>query len=215
MTMSNLYPGDGRLLADLAGGQNIGMAEYLYKTYILNCTAPCAQGGTFAAGGGFAALLGEKLVAPVLNGLLDIKGLQNNTTYNVAVGLTNKYQFASRTSASLAQTPLPIEALLQKQACFLLTAGFHGGHPVVSYFRKVRDEVLMKSGPGRAFVQWYYKSAPPMAPTIHNSPVLSAMIRGAAYMAYYALHALPLLLAGALGILFYWMVRSEKAPADQ
>lgn len=208
MTINKIYNGDGRLLVDYSGGEGISnIGSNLYKTYAMNCAGvTCQSSGTL-----FREVtdLGGQLIdfySPAYSGLLDLKDLVNNADYNICMGLTNKFQYASPCSASVLGQPQPIEALLEKQACFLLTAGFGGEHPVVEYFRWVRDTFLLKFGAGKMFVQWYYDTAPAYAPTIHESPWLSAVIRLVAYILYLCLHALPLMVLA----LWYYLMQKRR-----
>jgi len=61
--------------------------------------------------------------------------------------------------------------------CFIATAAF-GSYlaPEVATLRAFRDEVLMTSSPGRAFVEWYYRVSPPVADLIaeHESLKIAA-----------------------------------------
>jgi len=45
--------------------------------------------------------------------------------------------------------------------------------------RRFRDEHLMKSAAGRAFVQWYYRNSPAVAEYIRERDWLRAVVRGA------------------------------------
>jgi len=63
--------------------------------------------------------------------------------------------------------------------CFIATAAF--GSPLerhVVTLRRFRDECLLKSGPGRAFVRLYYRYSPPVAAVIADHAVLRAAVRG-------------------------------------
>jgi len=62
--------------------------------------------------------------------------------------------------------------------CFIATAGFGSlNHPVVKVFTDFRDEYLLKSAPGRAFVQFYYKYSPPVAQWISDSEIRRLLVR--------------------------------------
>jgi len=62
--------------------------------------------------------------------------------------------------------------------CFIATAAF-GSYmePHVRVLRSFRDVCLQTSGPGRAFVRWYYATSPPIADTIRKSETLRAGVR--------------------------------------
>jgi len=62
--------------------------------------------------------------------------------------------------------------------CFVATACYGSyDHPDVVVFRHWRDEVLMLSVSGRAFVRLYYAVAPPIAAFIVRLPHLASLIR--------------------------------------
>ena len=67
-----------------------------------------------------------------------------------------------------------------KSGCFIATAAY-GSYldPQVVVLRHFRDNVLMKSEPGRAFVAFYYKHSPPIADFIYQHPFLRLMTRWA------------------------------------
>ncbi len=49
--------------------------------------------------------------------------------------------------------------------------------PAVTLLRHFRDDSLMKSGPGRAFVELYYQFSPPLAKFIADNAGLKALAR--------------------------------------
>ncbi|MCP4669661.1 MAG: fibronectin type III domain-containing protein [Desulfobacula sp.] len=62
--------------------------------------------------------------------------------------------------------------------CFIATAAF--GSPMekhVQILKDFRDQYLLKSTPGRAFVKAYYKYSPPIADVIARHKLLRAMVR--------------------------------------
>jgi uncharacterized repeat protein (TIGR01451 family) len=63
-------------------------------------------------------------------------------------------------------------------ACFIATAAYGSAmHPRVVELRRFRDQVLMKSSAGRAFVAFYYRHSPPLAGYIADRPVARAAAR--------------------------------------
>jgi len=63
--------------------------------------------------------------------------------------------------------------------CFIATAAWGSWmDPHVSTLRDFRDDVLMKSAPGRAFVAFYYRHSPPVAEFIGRHDGLRALTRG-------------------------------------
>jgi len=64
--------------------------------------------------------------------------------------------------------------------CFIATAAY--GTPMAKEVRSLcefRDDVLLKYPAGRNFVEFYYKTSPPIADFIRNRPDLKAMVREA------------------------------------
>ncbi len=186
-TFDLLTKGDERLFANLSSGQIITfMGNDIYKTYVHKYAGSTIQASqTILAAGGVALKL--DFIDPVLNGQVKITGLTNGVQYNLAFGLVNKYQFVSPLTPSLLQAPEDILALLNKQACYLVTAGFGREHLVLDRIRLFRDEILLASSSGTQFVNAYYKTAPIFVPYILNSEALAWVIRTAAYFFYFIL----------------------------
>jgi hypothetical protein len=56
--------------------------------------------------------------------------------------------------------------------CFVATAAYGDyDHPFVRVLRDFRDGTLAKFGAGRAFIDWYYASSPPLADFIRRHPL--------------------------------------------
>ena len=70
--------------------------------------------------------------------------------------------------------------------CFVATVAFGEGAPQLTVLRDFRDEVLMRSAPGRLAVSAYYRLGPPAAKFVERHPtlkvatrhVLSTVVRG-------------------------------------
>lgn len=185
-TINKIYNGDGRVFIDMRSGSISQMGDFIYKTMILKHSGVVASASTTIGAVGVSNI--QSLGPPTLNGLLDVQNLTNNTDYYFSVSLVNKFLFHSPLSASVYARPEPIEALLQKQACFLLTAGFAGNHPVVEYFRHIRDHYLLHFSLGKSFVNFYYAWAPSYAQSILDRPWLAASIRALAHSLYFILN---------------------------
>lgn len=106
-----------------------------------------------------------------------VPDLVNGVTYNFSYAFTNKYQFVSYFSNDQEGTPALVEVFLEKQQCYLISAGFKKEHYVLDFFREVRDQILLKNSWGRKFINFYYETAPQYARKIWNSPFMSSSIR--------------------------------------
>ncbi|HNS54651.1 MAG TPA: fibronectin type III domain-containing protein [Syntrophales bacterium] len=63
--------------------------------------------------------------------------------------------------------------------CFIATAAFGSPlEPEVSLLREFRDTCLLTNGPGRAFVDFYYRVSPPIAEFISRDEDLRQITRG-------------------------------------
>ena len=123
----------------------------------------------------------------VTSGDIKIKGLTNGTVVHLAVAYVNDYQFASNVSNLKSETPETIDAFLQKNACFLISAGFLKDHYVLDYLRNFRDQTLLENPFGRLFVQWYYTVAPYYAHIIAQHQFLRWTFRGLGHFLYFFL----------------------------
>ncbi len=62
--------------------------------------------------------------------------------------------------------------------CFIATAAYGSSlAPQVILLKEFRDRHLMASPAGHAFVRWYYRTSPPVAEWVRQSPTLRALIR--------------------------------------
>lgn len=193
--LQELKRGDGRLKAIFTSST---IADPNRTLAVINGT-----GAGMAAGDVQAALAvpGSELLdleSTATTGEILIKPLVNNVTYEVVLLLEDKFQLATQVSAPLSATPQAIEALLEKQACYILSAGFQEKHFITDYFRKLRDKFLLKTVLGTDFVDWYYRTAPKYTPYIYSSPSISFVVRCLAFMAWFlinlALLAVPIAL---------------------
>lgn len=194
VNLSEIRRGDGRLVATFSGST---ISDFNRTLAVIN-----GQGGGMAAGDVQTALAvpGSDLLdleSSSTSGEITVKPLINGVTYEIVLLFEDKFQFATEVSAPLTETPQAIEALLEKQACYILSAGFQEEHFITDYFRKVRDKILLKTKLGTYFVDWYYETAPRYTPFIYSSPGLAFVVRCLAFMAWFlinlALLCLPIL----------------------
>lgn len=172
-----------------------------YKTMVFGYTDTSAvkAAGLYGAIKGLGSLIydSESSSMPT-SGYFTLRNLENGQPVNVAMAFVDKYQFGTSFSSSLIGTPEQIDVFLEKQGCYLLSAGFQDKHFVLDYFKNFRDHVLLKSSLGRNFVSFYYATAPRYTHYIYNSPVLSALVRSGAYVLYFVFNFFPYILLGGI-----------------
>ncbi len=211
VSLSGLLKGDGRLKVSYAGA-NPADLDTVYAYFTTNVGS---NPGDEVLKDLDAGVSRTDLESTNTNATVDLKGLTNGTTYQVSVSFLNKYGFSTKTSNARSETPLDIEEFLKNQACYLLSAGFGEEHYVIEYFKGFRDHFLKKYYLGRAFINFYYETAPQYALSIYRQPWLSAIVRGAAYVLYFVFifKGLPLAiaLAGAIFARFLYLRRWQKA----
>lgn len=117
----------------------------------------------------------------------EIRELVNGQNYDVTVAFRNKYLFATKLSNQKSGSPLEIEAFLEENSCYLISAGFKSDHYVLDFLRHFRDSVLLKSSLGRAFIELYYSSAPRYARIIYSNEYLSTIFRGLGWISYFVI----------------------------
>jgi len=62
--------------------------------------------------------------------------------------------------------------------CFIATAAFGSSlAPEVSVLREFRDRYLLTHGPGKVFVDWYYRFSPPVAAFIEEHEGMKSAVR--------------------------------------
>jgi hypothetical protein len=83
-------------------------------------------------------------------------------------------------SATIAPLLIPVLPAANESIvdCFIATAAY-GSYlePDVLTLRKFRDRWLITNAPGRAFVDWYYRTSPPIADAIAKDETLRFVVR--------------------------------------
>ncbi len=101
-----------------------------------------------------------------------------STEKSIAVGTAVESLLSNpKTDFPEAITPFPD---LPNNGCFIATAAYgHYSAPQVQALREFRDRYLMTNGPGRAFVEWYYRYGPIGADYLNTHPWLKPVVRTA------------------------------------
>lgn len=127
-----------------------------------------------------------------------IEGLKNDTEYYFkaavvdAAGNVGYYSAAADdTDCSVAGdtlcrrvTPSEVVGVLSNTNCFIATAAYGGRDKDATFGREVavlrdfRDQYLLNTALGRAFVRAYYIASPPLALAIIDQPAIRAVVRG-------------------------------------
>lgn len=214
ITLAEVNKGDGRLKLSYAGANPADLdAVYAYFT-----TNVGTNPGDELLKNVDSSVTRKNLETIQTNYTVDLKDLENGVTYQIAVSFLNKYGFSTKTSNALTGTPLDIEEFLKSQACYLLSAGFGEEHYVIEYFKGFRDHFLKKYYLGRAFINFYYSTAPKYALYIYSHKWLAAVVRGAAYVMYFVFvfNGLPLILALISGALIRFIyIQNVKRRSDK
>ncbi len=206
ISLNDLRRGDERLIMEYSNGPVLNdLYEIVVFSYSdLTTIKPVASYGNISAQGSIIAR--SEVSSMDTSGYYIVKNLQNGVKLNLALAFVDKFQFATSFSNSLMATPEQIDIFLEKQGCYLLSAGFQEEHYVLEYFKKFRNEVLLKSSLGKNLVSFYYGTAPQYTSYIYKSPVLSASVRGFAYGLYFVFNFFPYLLILSL-VPFIFLVR--------
>lgn len=201
-TLTDLVKGDGRLRAVYAGP----LITEFKDVIILKKTS-----GTFTTGDLMSTALGNGTIISSANpvttdGSITVKELTNEVSYEFSAAFVNKWNFATTISNSLTETPQGIETFLEAQSCYLLSAGFQEKHFVLDYFRQFRDQTLLNYSMGKAFVQFYYKTAPHYARIIYKNNTLSFIVRCFGYFLYYIFNY-ALIIFGIIFLMIFLILR--------
>jgi len=113
-----------------------------------------------------------------------MKGLENGVTYYIRIGVKDDTGNVSPLSAEKNGTPQTVSGLAEltgeEGGCFVATAAY-GSYdaPEVRVLRRFRDEILLSSAAGRAFVRLYYTHGPRAAAFVSGHPLLTSAARTA------------------------------------
>ena len=112
-----------------------------------------------------------------------------------------------------------IQGFLSKSNCFIATAAFRSiDSPPVVLLRQFRDEVLLHSSAGKAFVHWYYGWSPPAAEWLMLNPVYRfpvlwflSELEGAVWLVMHPFELVLILFFSLFsGIFIYRMNRADR-----
>lgn len=166
-------------------------------------------------------------------GGVPVNGLQDSTSgasyfYNFGFGIIDQAGFIvvdstqSATQCQLNNVQVTsVSGFLGSSKCFIATAAYRSATaaPVVM-LRRFRDQVLLKFGPGRRFVDWYYSWSPGaaewlLAHPVYRYPVLVALVPVEIF-AWLCLNPLVFLML-AVGILGFsvWLKYKEAVREEQ
>lgn len=107
-----------------------------------------------------------------------VTGFTNTTQanplyYNLGIYLRDYAGFVTATSGCPLNNvqAVEIQTFLKESKCFIATAAFRSMDAApVAMLRQFRDQVLLHSSPGQAFVTWYYRWSPPAAEWLIDHP---------------------------------------------
>ncbi|MBN2525348.1 MAG: hypothetical protein JXR76_03075 [Deltaproteobacteria bacterium] len=116
---------------------------------------------------------------------IKISGLENDTTYQVAVATVDANGNPSALSAPKCATPTESIGIGDKiktdgEFCFIATAAFDSyNHPTVRVLRTFRDRFLRDLPAGEAMIAAYYSVGPDLASMIEGDENAKEMVRSA------------------------------------
>ncbi|MGH7407133.1 MAG: CFI-box-CTERM domain-containing protein, partial [Candidatus Methylomirabilales bacterium] len=127
-------------------------------------------------------------------------------------------------SLTVSAIPAPPSASTQSAGagCFIATAAYGSAlEPQVVLLRAFRDRYLVTNPPGQAFVQWYYRTSPPLAARIGQSAPLRGLVRamlwplvGLAWLAFHPAVGGSILM-GAGGTTVWIWYRRKRSKRDE
>lgn len=181
VSLVQVKKGDSRLALDFAGTSVVEM-ETIYAFYTTNVGDNPGDEFMSQVSG---SVTRKDLETKTTTQTYDLKQLKNGQEYQVSVAFIDKFGFATKTSNAKTGSPVQIEEFLKSQSCYLISAGFGEEHFVIDYFKDFRDHFLQKYSWGRAFIKFYYGTAPEYALIIYKNEALSLIVRSFAYVLYF------------------------------
>jgi len=179
ITLNPIVKGDSSLVLPYSATSTISNFK---EVAVFNGVTPDS---TDLAGSGGSRISEDGEFPAVISANIRANDLINDQSYTLAVAFVDKYLFASKLSNTQTEAPSKIDTFLEKEQCYLLSAGFQESHYVIDYFKMIRDSYLLQSSWGKIFVNFYYSTAPSYTRMIYTSPVLSQIVRFFGYLAYF------------------------------
>jgi hypothetical protein len=213
-TITEIRAGDKRLVVKYTSTASIlkpkSVRVLLRPTPVVVTTQSPIEAYYNATTGEPTAVLHPTEFAYAYEGEITINNLENSKEQSLSVLFEDQYKFGTVLSLSDSETPQEIQQLLEKNACFLLTAGFGEDHYVIDYFRHFRDTVLASSYLGRSFIHVYYELAPKYALIMYQHEGIRAIIRGFAYTLYFIFNFYYLFVAAFIGAGAFLVYRKRE-----
>ncbi|OFZ53469.1 MAG: hypothetical protein A2428_02790 [Bdellovibrionales bacterium RIFOXYC1_FULL_54_43] len=221
------FPGDGQIFLNTAafsmGTANApGLASSRAPANALIVVGSLGGTPTTALGGFTSNPIVQRVAIGDVNQA--VSGFTNTTTGSDNLHNLN---FLVRDAAGLiaagdANCALPnvqtssIQGFLSRNRCFIATAAFRSGDAEpVRLLQAFRDQVLMKSGIGRSFVDLYYTWSPPFAEWLIEHPVFRfpvlLVLAPVEIAVWFVLNPVFLGLSWLLAIFFAIALRREQA----
>ncbi len=201
--LDNAESGDSEVSINLADTDNVDISSSdFHGIYFFNLgSVQSAQDYSAVRASRIDYTLGED-IREEDNKPIVLKDLINSQVYYIGLAYVNKYQLASDASNTIEARPLEIEAFLESQTCYFVSAGFKEEHYVLQYFKYIRDRYLLKTYFGKKLVHLYYSSAKQYARVIWFNPKLSALVRFISYGVYYVMNYFYQIFLTIIGLLF-------------
>lgn len=110
-----------------------------------------------------------------------IEGMENERQYCVSIGYTNMAGLVSlmpNPSSPKCITPSYVDGFMNRSTCFIASAAYgNEWDSRLNILRKFRDNVLLKTKIGVAFVNWYYQWSPSAAHWLWENDFLRPTVR--------------------------------------